>query len=241
MAGHPAETTLDSVRDIRVLQPRKGYRFSVDALLLYSFVNVRTPERIADLGSGCGIIGLLLAKKYPFAGVALFEIQDSLASVAEENIAINSLSGRVEAVRADLREAGKISPHCFDVAVSNPPFRKNASGRISPEEEKAVARHEIMLDLRSLAAASQRLLKPTGRLFLIYHPARLSELIGVLREKKIEAKRLRFVHADSSAEAKMVMVESVRNGRPGIKVEQPFFIYAKKGQYSSEMQKIYVR
>lgn len=238
------ELTLDSIRDISLYQPKKGYRFSVDALLLYSFVNVRAAEYIADIGAGSGIVGLLLAKKYLSANVALFEIQDSLAGLAEKNIAMNSLEERVKVIKTDIREI-RTAPflpataHSFDIAVSNPPFRKGSSGLINPEEGKAIARHEITINLQGLVDSAHYLLRPNGRLFLIYHPSRLTELMESLRKKRTEAKRLRFVHSDARSEARMVMVEAAKNRRQGLKVERPLFIYREDGQYSDEMQKIY--
>lgn len=240
------ETTLDSIRDINIYQPRDGYRFSVDALLLYSFVNVRAAEYIADIGAGSGIVGLLLARKYTSANVILFEIQDSLAGLAEKNIAMNSLKERVKVIKADIREI-RTAPflpamvHSFDIAVSNPPFRKGSSGLINPDEGKAIARHEIMIDLHGLIDSAHYLLRPKGRLFLIYHPSRLAELIEILRKRRIEVKRLRFVHSDARSEARMVMVEAAKNGRQGVKVERPLFIYRDDGKYSDEMQRIYGR
>jgi tRNA1Val (adenine37-N6)-methyltransferase len=127
------ELTLDSIRDISLYQPRDGYRFSVDSLLLFNFVNLQRVERIADLGAGSGIIGILLAKKYRGASVTLFEIQPLLADIARRNIDINSLANRITVINKDLREVSLILPSLgssFDVVVSNPPFRKIKSGRI---------------------------------------------------------------------------------------------------------------
>lgn len=236
------ETTLDSIRDINIYQPRDGYRFSVDALLLYSFVNVRTAEYIADIGAGSGIVGLLLAKKYISANVTLFEIQDSLAVLAEKNIAMNSLKERVKVIKTDIREIRtapffQAAVHSFDVAVSNPPFRKGSSGLINPEEGKAIARHEIKLKLPELVSAADYLLKPKGRFFFIYLPERLSEIFESLR-RKMEVKRLRFVHPDKNSGAKMVLVEAVKNTRKGLKIEQPLYIHNETGGYTDEMEGI---
>ena len=238
------EITLDSIKDIKLYQSKNGYRFSVDALLLYSFVNIPRIKRIADLGAGSGIVGLLFAKKYPDARVSLFELQESLAATAEKNITLNSLEDRVKIIKTDIRE---ISPcnssfgigNCFDIVVSNPPFRKPKTGLISPEEEKAIARHEIKLKLTELVGVARRLLKSKGRFFLIYHPERLTELIGTLKEEGMEIKRLRFVHSRVSSEAKMVLVEAVKGGRGGLKVERPFYIYNENGGYSDEMYEVY--
>ncbi len=237
------ETTLDHIRDIKICQSRSGYRFSVDALLLYSFVNSLLAEKIADLGAGSGIIGLLLAKKYADANVFLFELQDGLAAIAEKNVVLNSLEERVRVIRADVREirgffAGS-DAGTFDMVVSNPPFRKERSGLVNPGEEKAIARHEITLKLTELVSAARYLMKSKGRLFLIHHPARLGELVSALREKRMEIKRLRFVHSTALTEAKMVLVEAITGGRSGVKVERPLIIYHENGDYTPEMLSLY--
>ena len=237
------EITLDSIRDVRLYQARNGYRFSVDALLLYSFVNMPRAKRIADLGAGSGIVGLLLAKKYPDAKVSLFELQERLATLAKKNILLNSLGDRVEVTKTDLRElrAGSTASRmdCFDIAVSNPPFRKPKTGLVSPEEERAIARHEIRLELPELIRAVHHLLCAKGRFFLIYHPERLTELAASLKERGIEVKRLRFVHSHVWSVAKMVLVEAVKDGKGGMKVERPFYIYDEHGGHSEEMVQLY--
>lgn len=237
------EITLDSIRDIRLYQSRNGYRFSVDALLLYSFVNVPRAKRIADLGAGSGIVGLLLAKKYPAAKVSLFELQEGLTVLAKKNITLNALGDRVNAIKADIGEMKYCSAasgtNCFDIAVSNPPFRKPKTGLISPEEERAIARHEIRLTLPGLICTAHHLLCAKGRFFLIHHPERLTELAASLRERGMEVKRLRFVHSHMCAAAKMVLVEAVKGGKAGLKVERPLYVYNEHGGHSEEMIQIY--
>jgi tRNA1Val (adenine37-N6)-methyltransferase len=240
------DITLDSIRDISLYQPRNGYRFSVDALLLYSFVNLPRAERVADFGAGSGIIGLLLARKYPNASVTLLELQEGLANLAVANVKLNGLAGRVDVVRCDIRDLPRNNPApmilpagSFDLIVSNPPFRREGTGLTSTWEEKSVARHEIMLTLSGLVAGARYLLKAKGRFSLIYLPERLFELAETLREKGFEVKRLRFVHSHPSSGAKMALVEAVKNGRPGLKVESPVYIYNEDGTYSCEMREFY--
>lgn len=235
--------TLDTIRNIKLYQSKTGYRFSVDALLLYDFVNLKKVSAIADLGAGSGIVGILLAKKYPDAEVALFEVQNNLAMLAEKNIVLNSLEDRVKVIKADIREIKNVgaSPIAlsFDLVVSNPPFRILKSGRISTEEERAIARHEIKLKLHELVNAASYLLKAKGRFCIVYHPQRLSELMELLKKKDLEPKRLRFVYSHFLSEAKMVLLESVKGGRMGMKVDKPLYIYKEDGSYTEEMEKIY--
>lgn len=235
------ERTLDSIGPIRLHQFKKGYRFSVDALLLADFVDLPRAGRIADLGAGSGIIGLLLAKRYPDARIILYELQTSLAELARKNVVLNHLENRIEVITADLREVRRsLKSHAgsYDVIVSNPPFRRVRTGLLSMGEERALARHEISLKLSELASSVSFFLRAKGRFFMIYHPARLPELIETLSPERLEVKRLRFVHSTVSTEAKMVLVEAVSQGRRGIKIEPPFFVYERPGMYSDAMKRI---
>jgi tRNA1Val (adenine37-N6)-methyltransferase len=235
------EVTLDSIRDIKIYQSKTGYRFSVDSLLLSDFINLKAVRNIADLGSGSGVVGILIAKKYPKAKVDLFELQTGLVDLSEKNICINNLKDRMQALQCDIRTLPALYPGLseYELAVSNPPFRKPKSGRLNIEEERAIARHELRLSLSELIAAAYSLLKATGRFCIIYHPCRLSELIETLKKKNLEPKRLRFVHSTRLSEAKMVLVEAVKGGRTGLKVEKPLFLYNEDGSYIEEMPEIY--
>ncbi len=246
--------TLDTIRDIKLYQNKKGYRFSVDALLLYSFVNLQRAYRIADVGAGSGIVGILLAKKYHDSEVALIEIQNSLAGLAEKNITLNKVEKRVRVIRTDIKKfklgdfhsenkttlnSSLLTLNSFDLVVSNPPFRRQKTGLISPTDEKAIARHEIELKLADLIQASCSLLRSKGRFCMIYHPSRLVELIETLRGKRMEPKRLRFVHSNLMTEAKMALVEAIKDGRTEMKIEKPFCIYKEDGTYTDEMKALY--
>lgn len=244
------ELTLDTIAGVKIYQNKNGYRFSVDALLLYSFVDLKHVKKIADLGAGSGIVGILLAKKYQKAKVKLIELQESLASLAEKNIALNNLGQKISLINCNIKDIpsgiASLKADSFDLVVSNPPFRRQKTGLISPTDEKAIARHEIKLDINDIIKASFYLLKDKGRVCLIYHPSRIVELIDKLRAKNLEPKRIRFVYSNPESEAKMMLIEAVKNRRPGIKIERPFFIYSKSADansmenfYTEEMKGIY--
>ena len=154
------------------------------------------------------------------------------------------LNGRVSALRCDIK---KLPPRffkkngfdLFDLAVSNPPFRKPLSGRLNIDKERAVARHEIEIDLKGLLKAASGLLRARGRFCMVYHPLRLTELMEELKKVRLEPKRLRFIHGNTKAEAKMFLMEAVKDGRPGLKVENPLFVYKEDGGYTEEMEGIY--
>jgi tRNA1Val (adenine37-N6)-methyltransferase len=249
--------TLDTILDLQIYQHKSGYRFSADAVLLSAFVNIRRLKKIADLGAGSGIIGLLLAKKYPSAGITLIELQEGLALLAGKNAAINGLEARVSIVQSDIRKLkltsaeartqGKAETekfgdgmlHAFDLVVSNPPFRKTKTGLMSPSDERAMARHEIHLPAVDLMKAAFSLLKHHGRLCIIHLPERLADVMDAMRQHNLEPKRLRFVHSNLQSEAKMVLIEAVKEGRPGVLVERPLYLYDADGQYTDEMMDIY--
>jgi tRNA1Val (adenine37-N6)-methyltransferase len=234
------ETSLDGIRDIRVYQHRDGYRFSVDAVLLYAFANVRYTERIADLGTGSGIVGLLLARKYPQATVTLVELQESLYRLAAKNVRLNGLEDRAQVVLADIKDVKKKFDYLsYDLVVSNPPFRKPAAGRLSVGQERAVARHELALQFSDLAEAASFLLKAKGRFFLIFHPGRLLEVIDALRLNRLEPKRIRFVHNTLNAESKIMLIEAVKEGKPGLKIEKPLCLHKADGSYTDEVLEMY--
>lgn len=234
------ETTLDGLRDVKLYQRKEGYRFSVDALLLYSFVNVTHVKDAVDLGAGSGVIGLLLARKYPGAKILLVELQQTLYKLAVRNIGLNGLTDRVNALLMDISSVHEAYPAMScDIVVSNPPYRKPSSGRLSQGEERAVARHEVRLRLPELAKAAAHLLRSRGRFFMIFHPERLVEVIDALRAENLEPKRIRFVHNDSGSVSKIVLVEAVKEGRAGLKVERPLILYNKDGSYTAEVKAMY--
>jgi tRNA1Val (adenine37-N6)-methyltransferase len=239
-ASHNTETSLDGIRDIKVFQNRDGYRFSVDALLLYSFVQMKYAQTIVDLGAGSGIIGLLLARKYGTSRVALVELQESLARLAERNALHNGLHERVSVEHADIKNiCDRLEGMSSDLVVSNPPFRTVTSGRISLGGEKAVARHEMRLRLSDLAASASYLLRVRGRFCMIYHPERIAEVFDTFRCNRLEPKRIRFVHNNSDAVSKIVLVEAVKEGRSGLRIERPLLIYNRDGSYTEELRKLY--
>jgi tRNA1Val (adenine37-N6)-methyltransferase len=232
--------TLDSIRDIKIIQKKRGYRFSVDALLLFSFVVIPRCTKIADLGAGSGIISVLLSKRYPESKVYAVELQKDLAGLAIKNVALNGREDRVKVITEDIKKLPEVfKEKYFDLIVSNPPFRRPKTGLLSPEEEKAIARHEIKITIDDILRVAGLILKDKGRLDLIYHPVRLVELFTRMKKYQLEPKRLRFVHSSKGAEAKMVLVEGVKGGRGGLKVDKPLYIYDRIGGYSEEMNEIY--
>ncbi|RMG69794.1 MAG: tRNA1(Val) (adenine(37)-N6)-methyltransferase [Nitrospirae bacterium] len=238
------DLTLDSISSIRLYQHKRGYRFSLDAVLLAGFIRLPLSSRmVADLGAGTGVIGLLVAKRYQRVRVKLVELQQGLYELCSRNILLNSLQNRVEAVQADILKIPEgcypsVQAGSFDGVITNPPFRKPGTGKTSPYDERALARHEITLNLEGLLEASAYLLKNRGRFFIIYHPFRLSELVELMRKNRLEPKRMRFVHPNLEREANMVMIEAVKDGGVEMKVEKPLFVYEKPREYTEEVKSL---
>jgi tRNA1(Val) A37 N6-methylase TrmN6 len=233
-----SDDTLDALFDGRLTlaQSRSGYRFSVDALLLAYFVTVKSRQRVIDLGTGNGVIPLILAHLHPSAALTGLELQPAMTDRAQRNVELNSLRDRIKILRADVRQiADRISAAEFDVAVCNPPYRRPNSGRISANAEKQAARHETHGDLHDFLAAAEHLLRLKGRMALCYSALRLTDLLTAMRQVRIEPKRLRIAHSFRQSEASLVLVEGVKGGRPGLAVAPPLILYSDAKSYSDEV------
>lgn len=219
-----AHETIDTFLDgrLRIIQSRQGYRFSVDALLLAEFVSIKSEDFVVDLGAGCGIISLFLALKSEAGFIFGLELQEELASQARRNIMLNELEKKITIIQGDLRHL-PVAPGFAHVVVCNPPFRKEKSGRINPDSSKAIARHELAVSLDDIVAAGKALLKPGGRLALIYPADRLAEVFANMKIQDLEPKRLQIVFPDSASHAKLAMIEGRLQGKSGLKILPPIF------------------
>jgi tRNA1Val (adenine37-N6)-methyltransferase len=236
-----ATETLEQLKigNLQFVQPKYGYRFSVDAVLLADFLAVKPDERLIDLGTGSGIVPLLASVLTQAREIVGLEIQERLVKLARENVAINHLEDRIQIVQGDLRQAAQLfRAGEFDALCSNPPYRKVGTGRINPDGEQAMARHEIACQLSELLAACKYLVKPGGKVFLIYLPARLCELFEHLRGHKLEPKRIRCIHASEKTAASLVLVEAHRDAASDLKILPPLFLYNRDGNYTDEAKRI---
>lgn len=231
--------TTDSILNgrLRLIQPRRGYRFSVDAILLGRFIRPRPVARILELGAGCGVISIMAAALYTPREVAAVEVQKEMAALIERNAALNALPV-VRAVVADLRAptiAG-VDQASFDLVIANPPYRTAGSGRRSPIAGRDLARAESGATLRDFTAAAARYLKHGGKAAFVFVAARSAELISELRAANLEPKRIRMVHPQLDQPATTVLIETRKGGGVELKVEPPLILYAGRGIYSNEAQ-----
>ena len=239
--GVVRQTSLDSLRKhgINIRQPAQGYRFSLDALLLAEFTRLPDQAVVADLGTGCGVIPLVLARRNPAARFVAFEKNPDMAAMADENARANGLGGRIETVADDILNIRTRFPvSSFDVVVSNPPFRSPGSGKTSPHAGRDAARHETTAGLADFLAAAKYLVKSSGRIFFIYPPSRLAEFIRCAGELKLALLRLRMVHGSGQAIAKMFLVELAKGRRGDVTVEPPLIVYDRPGEYTDEVARI---
>ena len=236
-----ASETVDEILGgrLRVIQKRRGYRFSIDSLLLADFVRLREGDDLLDLGTGSGIIALILADRHHGGKVLGIEIQAELAAMASRSAAVNGLAGRVEIRPGDVRRPETICPpRSFDAVVFNPPYRRLGSGRTNPDSQKAVARHEIKGGAADFLAAAAFALPEGGRVYTIYPAPRMVEMLCRMRTCKIEPKRMRVVHSRPGGAGMFTLVEGVMHGREELAVLPPLFIYAEGGGYTEEMSVI---
>lgn len=235
------QSSLDSLRKhaIHIRQPAQGYRFSLDALLLSDFVRMPDQAIAADLGTGCGVIPLVLARMHQDARFVAFENNPDMAALAGDNVQANGLGSRIEIVVDDiLNIRPRVPVSSFDVVVSNPPFRSPHSGKTSPHAGRDTARHETTAGLADFLAAAKYLVKPSGRIFFIYPPARLVEFIQCLSELKLAMLRLRMVHGTGQAVAKMFLVELAKGRGGDVTIEAPLIVYGESGDYTAEAARI---
>jgi tRNA1Val (adenine37-N6)-methyltransferase len=234
--------TLDAIFQgrLKIIQPERGYRFSIDAVLLAGLTRVRPQDRVVDLGTGCGVIPLLLALQQRAAHITGIEIQESLVSMAKRNVIANGFAQLVDIVQADLREVlvGMVGGP-VNLVVSNPPYRELRSGRLNPNSEKAIARHELLANLGEVVSAAAKLLPQKGRLALIYPARRLPTLFRELAVGGFAPKYLTFIHTTLDSEAKLAHVESIKGGGKELRVGKPFAIYQSDDNYTAGMKAMY--
>ena len=224
----------------RIIQNEKLFCFGMDAVLLSGFATVKEDECALDLGTGTGIIPILLAAKTKGKHFTGLEISETSADMARRSAELNDLSQRLDIVRGDIKEAGEMfAPASFDVITSNPPYMIGQHGLVNPDIEKAAARHEILCTFDDVARAAARLLRTGGRFYLVHRPFRLAELICTLSSYRLEPKRMRLVYPYVDREPNMVLIEAVRGGRPRMTVEKPLIVYERPGVYTSEITDIY--
>ena len=223
-----------------IIQDPQKFCFGMDAVLLSGFSRVKKGERVLDMGTGTGIIPVLLASKTDGEHFTGLEIQEECAEMASRSVKYNNLEDRVSIRQGDIKEAvGIFGAASFHVVTCNPPYMIGQHGLTNPEAPKAIARHEVLCTFEDIAAQTARLLAPGGSFYLVHRPFRLAELIVTLSKYKLEPKRMQLVYPYADREPNMVLLQAVRGGKPRMTVEKPLVIYKEPGVYTEEIYGIY--
>lgn len=224
----------------RIIQDPDRFCFGMDAVLLSGFARAKEGDRVLDLGTGTGIIPILMEAKTKAAYLYGLEIQPDSADMARRSVKLNNLEKKIEIMTGDIKEADSFfDAASFDVITCNPPYMTEHHGLTNPEAPKAIARHELLCTLEDVIRVSSRLLKPGGNFFMVHRPFRLVDIFVLLRQYRLEPKRMKLVYPFADKEPNMVLIEANRGGRARMTVEKPLIVYKEPGVYTDEIYDIY--
>ena len=226
--------------NLKIIQDPGRFCFGMDAVLLSGFVHVKPDTQILDLGTGTGILPILLSAKTEASHLSALEIQEESADMARRSVELNDLTEKIEVVTGDIKEADKLfKKSSFDAVTCNPPYMIDEHGLKNPRDAMAIARHEVLCSFDDVARSAAALLKPGGSFFLVHRPFRLAEIFETLKKYKLEPKCMQLVYPFADKEPNMVLIESTRGGRSGMKILKPLIIYKQPGVYTDDIYDIY--
>ena len=224
----------------KIIQNTEKFCFGMDAVLLSSFAFVKAGEKVLDMGTGTGIIPILLEAKTEGEHFTGLEIQSESAEMAGRSVKLNSLEEKIDIVEGDIKEASKIfGKNIFNVVTVNPPYMNDLHGIKNPDMPKAIARHEVLCTLEDVVREASYVLKQNGRMYMVHRPHRLVEIIQAMKQYKLEPKRIRFVHPYEDKEANMVLIEALKGGKSMVKIEKPLVVYKDVNVYTDELLEMY--
>lgn len=228
-------------KNLKIIQNKNGFCFGIDAVLLSDFAkNIKDNSKVIDLGTGTGIISILLCGKTKLKNIIGVEVQEDVYEMACRSVKLNDLEDKFQVINTsilDLEES--LKPNSFDVVVTNPPYKKQNTGVCNEDEKKLISRHEVLADLNDFIKISSRLLKDRGELYMIHRPERIVEIFNLMKSYKIEPKEIRLVFSNKKSPPKMVLIKGVKNGGEYLKFRENLYIYNDDGSYTSEILKIY--
>jgi len=228
------------INGYKIIQHPDKFCFGMDAVLLSGFAKVKEGEKALDLGTGTGILPILLEAKTEGMHFSGLEIQSESAEMARRSVKLNHLEEKIDIIEGDIKIASEIfGKACMDVVTSNPPYMTNHKGLKNPNDAKAIARHELLCSLEDVVRETAAILKPRGRCYFVHRPSRLVEIFEAMRKYRIEPKRIRLVYPYVNKEPNMVLVEGVRGGGAQLTVEAPLIVYDAPGKYTDEIYEIY--
>ena len=228
-------------KNLKIIQNSKGFCFGMDSVLLSDFAkNIKNNSFVLDLGTGTGIIPILLCGKTKLKKIIGIEIQEEVYNMAKKSIKLNNLENKFEIINKNILEINKkFEKNTFDVIVTNPPYKKNDSGIKNEDERKIISRHEVTASLEDFIKVSKDLLKDKGEFYMVHRPERLVDIFSLMRKYKIEPKLLKMVYPNKNKEPNLVLIKGIKNAKPFLKVEKNLYIYNEEGKYTEELLKIY--
>ena len=225
---------------LRIIQDPERFCFGMDAVLLSHFASCPAGGQMLDLGTGTGIIPILMSALSDASHLTGLEIQEESADMADRSVSLNGIEDRVSVVKGDIKEAGRIFPRAsFDCITCNPPYLQGDHGIVNPADAKAIARHEVLCTLEDVVSAAETLLKPNGHFFMVHRPFRLSEIMCCMHDHNLEPKRMRLVYPMADREPNMVLIEGIRGAKMRITVEKPLILQNPDGSYTEEVKELY--
>lgn len=228
-------------KGLKIIQNEKGFCFGMDSVLLSDFAkNIKNNSTVLDLGTGTGIIPILLCGKTNLRKVVGIEIQQDVANMAKRSSQLNNLQDRFEVVNTNIIDLKNIyEKQSFDVIVTNPPYKKENTGITNENEAKLISRHEITANLEDFISISKDLLKDKGEFYMVHRPERLVDILSLMRKYKIEPKILKFVSPNKNKEPNLILIKGIKNANSFLKVEKTLYVYNEDGKYTNEILKIY--
>ena len=228
-------------KNLKIIQNKNGFCFGIDSVLLSDFAkDIRNNSTVLDLGTGTGILGILLCAKTKLSKIYGIDIQEDVCEMASRSIKLNNLENKFEIINKNIKDLKHIfEENTFDAIVSNPPYKKANSGLKNESKTKLVSRHEITASLEDFISISSKMLKNNGNLYMVHRPERLSDLFFLLKKYNLEPKKLRLVQSYYDSNPKLILVKATKNAKPFLNIESPLIIYNKNGSYTSEILQIY--
>ena len=228
-------------KGLKIIQNKDGFCFGIDSILLSDFAKeIKKGSKVIDLGTGTGIIGILLCMKTELSKIIGVEIQKEVYDMAKRSIKLNNLENKFEIINENIKNLENIiETGTFDAVVTNPPYKKIGTGLTNENEKKLISRHEITANLEDFIKVSSKMLKDKGTLYMVHRPDRMVDIIELLRKYKLEPKKIKFVYPNANKDANLILLKAVKNANPFLKIEKPLYVYNQNGEYTDEILKIY--